>query len=106
MANGFLGKGTTTANTNVRVYLVPDTAQFCTANISFVNRGSTAATVRLAISTTDNPNASDYIEYGLVLEANGGGYERSCLLMSAGERVVVWSDSAEVTVRVSGLEQA
>lgn len=106
MANGFLGKGTTTANTNAKIYTVPSNVQFSTVNIGVVNRGSVPATLRVAISTVDNPTASDYIEYGLILEENGGGYERSCLLMSPGERVLVWSDSSDVSVRVHGLEQA
>ena len=106
MANGLLGKAVSVANGNTKVYTVPSDVQFATVSVCLVNRGAANSTARIAICSTDTPTNSEYVEFGVVLEANGGALERTCLILSPGERVIVYADSANLSIRVQGLEQA
>jgi hypothetical protein len=105
MASGKLGSNALTAATNVTVYTVPaDTV--AALNINMVNRSAgVTATVRLAVGTNASPANADYIEFGAQLEP-GGVLERTSIAASAGERVVAWASTGDVTVRVHGLERA
>ena len=105
MAKGLLGKGVTVANTNTKFYTAPVGIQFATVSVNCVNRGTASTKVRVAVSQVDTPAVDDYVEYDVMLEP-GGVLERTCQIVSASERVIVWADSANVSVRVSGLEQA
>lgn len=106
MANGVLGKTQPPANTFTQLYIVPNTAAFATINISVCNGGAEDAAVKLAIGTGASPGVGDYIENGAVVPAAGGVLERTCLVLSAGEKVFFYSDKATCAVRVYGLEQA
>lgn len=105
MANGLLGKVVSVANTDVVAYTAPAGVQFVTVSLNCVNRGAVESAIRVAITTAAVPAATDYVEYGALLVANGGVLERTCLLMSANEKLFVWADSATVTARAYGLEQ-
>lgn len=120
MANGTLGAIKTTLNTYTQVYKTTTGIMYATISVNCVNTGSEQAGVRIAIipiSYCADANASTietamtahpeyFIEYGALLSANGGVLERTCIPVSADERVVVWSDKSTVSVRVFGLEQA
>lgn len=104
--NGTLGKAMSTANQYVTVYTVPASAEYAAININAVNTGTTAAKLRVAITTqATTPAPEDHIEYGAALPANGGVYVCSCITVSAGDKIMIHSDSALVALRVSGLEQ-
>lgn len=114
MANGTLGTTLTTANAYVQARQITPTAAYATISINLVNtNATTAATIRIAITdstgTTTNVGTADYkkahIEYGAKIDANGGVLERTCIPVSGGDIVFVWSDVADVAVRVFGLEQ-
>jgi len=105
MANGILGKNMTVAGTNLAIYTVPPTAAFATISISMVNKGPSDADIKLAIGTSATPDPADYIEFGAVIPANGGGLERTCIVVSPGEIISVESTTANVAVRVYGLEK-
>lgn len=105
MANGLLGKAMTIAATNVVVYSAPANIAFATVSIAAVNQGAGEANLRVAISATGTPAQSDYIEFGAKLAAQGGVLDRSCLALGPNEKVVVWCDTADVSVRVHGLEE-
>jgi hypothetical protein len=102
---GTLGKALTTAAAYVTVYTVPMTAEFATITISGCNGTNGDATFRLAITDQASEAPQDHLEYGAAIPANGGVYERTCLPVSPGEKVMIWCDRAGVAFRVSGLEQ-
>lgn len=105
MANGKLGSGSTTANANTTFYTAPSNIKFATVSINCANRTAAEVPVRIAISSSDTPAVADYIDYDFKVPANGS-IERSCIVVSPNEKVVVFSTSSDVSVRVFGLEQA
>lgn len=124
MASGTLGTVMTTASSYVGAYTATIGISYATISINLVNTDATnQATIRVAIvsgtdataaaasaSTLTSDGTGTYkkyhIEYGAVVAANGGVLERTCIPVSAGDKVFVWSDTAAVAVRVFGLEQA
>lgn len=105
MSNGVLGKGMSSANNNVVIYTAPSNLDFATVNISLCNLGSGDATVRVAIGTSATPSPQDYIEYGAIIPGNGGILERTCMVVSPNEHVIVFSDTPDIAARVFGLEK-
>lgn len=104
MASGRLGTAKLAADTDTVVYTVPaDT--LATVNVNCCNTGTAAALVNIAIATTDVPADGDTFELA-TLRAAGGVVERTGIMLSAGERVVVRADTATVDVRVHGIEEA
>ena len=103
MASGRLGVAALSANTDTTVYTVP-TGFIGSLNIAVVNRGSDTASVNVAISTTGTPATNEYVEFGVTIPANGI-LERTAIVASAGERVVVRSSTADCSVRVHGFEE-
>lgn len=106
MANGLLGKTLTSNGIYVNVYAVPSSVQFATATISLVNMSSAPAKARVAITTADSPGSADFIEYDVDLPANGGVLERTCIVLSPNEKIMVYADNSNIAVRAFGLEQA
>lgn len=105
MANGVLGKGMSQSGNNVILYTVPGNADFATVNISLCNIGGVDSVVRVAISSNVNPSPQDYVEYGATIPGNGGILERTCMVLSPGENVIVFADSPDIAARVFGLEK-
>lgn len=106
MANGVLGKGLSSNGSPVIIYTVPASGVvFATISINLVNEHSAISTVKVAITTSSTPAAGDYIEFNTQLAANGGVLERTCMVCSPGENVIIEADSSLVAVRVHGLEK-
>lgn len=103
MASGKLGNNDLAATTNTTVYTAP-AGVVTTLNVSVCNRNSTAVKVRLAIAAAAAPATKEYIEYDVSIPANGV-LERGGLVMAAGELLVAYSDTANVSVRAHGLEE-
>lgn len=103
MASGTLGKASPAANTTTTLYIVPD-GMIATLNVSFCNRGAGAAKVYLAITETAEPTDSDYLEYSVHIPSCGV-LERTGIVVSGNERVVVRTDSSAVSVRAYGFEE-
>ncbi len=106
MATGLLGKKMSVANADAIVYTVPQGIQFTNLNINIVNTGSTDSKVRVCVSTAAASSAADAIEWDNKIPANGGVLERTCILASPGENIIIFADSSNLAVRVSGLEQS
>lgn len=102
MAYGKLAAATLAANTDTVVYTVPDNCLYADLTINILNPDVTDATAQLAIAAADTPAANEYVEKGVVLPANGGILERTNVVASPGERIVVRSTLATTVVRVSG----
>ena len=105
MSNGVLGKSMSSAGNNVIVYTAPGSIDFATISINLCNVGVADAGVRIAIGTNATPSPQDYIEYGAIVPGNGGILERTCMVVSPNENVIVFADSPDVAIRVFGLEK-
>lgn len=102
MANGRLGTADLAANTNTTVYTVP-ADNFAVVTLSMCNRSSTQRSIRVALAGADTPTSGEYIEYDTSLVGNGT-LERTGLVLSAGQKIVVFSNSVDVAAVVYGLE--
>lgn len=103
--NSVVAKASSIASNNVTVYTVPSDKQFANLSLNLTNNGTSASTVRVAVTTAASPGTVDYLEYGVSLPANGGSLRRTNMVLSASEKVVVWSDSNNIGIRAFGLEQ-
>ena len=100
MATGRLGTANITSqNTNTTIYTVPATT-FSVVSVNICNRSSsTAATIRLAVSSSASPGADEWIEYDSSLVANGV-LERTGIVMDAGKYLVAFTGAASPTLSV------
>lgn len=100
MASGKLGAADLAAEADTLIYTVP-AGKVATVNVRFANRNAAEVKIRLAIGTGATPAAEDYLDYDvpviLILEDTG-------LALSAGEKIWVRSDTANVSVRAHGME--
>ena len=104
MASGILGQAAPSATTNTVVYTTP-ASTVAVVNISVVNRGGSAATVRVALAAASSPNSAEYIEYNTSVGSTSV-LERTGIVLDAGKKVVVHASSADTSVSVYGLESA
>jgi len=102
MATGRLGVADLAAATNTTLYTVP-ASTFSVVTLTLVNRGATAATVRVSVSASATPADSEYIEYDTSLTAKGV-LERTGIVMDAGKLLVVRSSATSVNAVVYGIE--
>jgi hypothetical protein len=67
---GRLGTADLSAATNTTLYTCPS-ATFTVCTVNVVNRGASAANIRIAICDTSTPGDDEYIEYDVSLAAKG-----------------------------------
>ena len=104
MASGILGQSAPAATTNTVVYTVP-ASTLAVVNISVVNRGGSAATVRVALAAGSTPTDDEWIEYNTSVGSTSV-LERTGVVLDATKNVVVYASSADTSVSVYGLESA
>ena len=102
MATGRLGVADLSAATNTTLYTVP-ASTFSVVTVSILNRGATAATIRLAVASSATPADSEYLEYDTSLSAKGV-LERTGIVIDAGKLLVVRSSATSVNAVVYGIE--
>ena len=104
MSFGRLSVSNPLANTDTVVYTAPDKCFYSEVTLNILNTDTTDITIQVAVSTDDTPDSNEYIEKGAIIPANGGILERTNLMLSPGERIVVRSTLGTTIVRVSGKE--
>ena len=102
MATGRLGVADLSAATNTTLYTVP-ASTFSVVTVSILNRGATAATIRLAVASSATPADSEYLEFDTSLSAKGV-LERTGIVIDAGKLLVVRSSATSVNAVVYGIE--
>lgn len=102
MATGRLGVADLAAATNTTLYTCPSST-FAVVTVSICNRGSTAANIRLAISSSASPADSEYLEFDTSLSAKGV-LERTGIVVDAGKLLVVRSSAVSVNAVAYGIE--
>jgi hypothetical protein len=108
MATGRLGAVNLNAVTWAAVYTCPD-ATFSVVTLSVCNRGASAVTVRVALSTTagtGTPADGEFLEYDVSV-APKGVLERTGIVMDATNKYLkVYAAAATVNAVVMGIETA
>lgn len=103
MATGRLGVADLAATTDTVVYTVPSDT-FSVVTVSLCNRGATTATVRVAVSSSTSPSASEYLEYDSDLLAKGVLERTGIVLDSTNKYLIVRSNLTSVNAVVMGIE--
>lgn len=104
MSGGKLGGGVSVSNTDVLLYEVPGSVEFATCDLSVVNASGADASLSVYITTSASPGVGDLIEKDTIVPMNGL-YLRSCLCLSANERVMIRSDANDLVAQVRGIEK-
>jgi hypothetical protein len=103
MATGRLGTANvTTAAQLTTVYTVPANT-FTLCSISVCNRGNTDCGIRVALAAGSSPTDDEWIEYNVDVGGHGV-LERTGVLLSAGQKIIVWTGAPNVSVVVYGVE--
>ena len=105
MASGRLGAVDLAATTNTLLH-TGATGKVTTLSVNFANRNATAVVVRLfhpdgAIGTLAD---EDYVEPDVTIQPNGV-LERTGIVLAATHTIVVYSDTANVSVQAWGWEE-
>lgn len=102
MATGRLGIADLAAVTNTTLYTVP-TGYFTVATVSVCNRSNQIMAIRIAVSSTATPTASEWIEFDCEIYPKGV-LERTGLVIGAGQNIVLYSSTANVSAVAFGIE--
>lgn len=100
MPSGLWGKADLATGVDTQIGAAVGAGNIATLNIRFCNRNIGTAKYRVAIGAGGAPAAADYITYDKEIIEDVG------IVLSAGEKVWVRSDLANVSVRVHGFEEA
>lgn len=104
MATGRLGAADLSATTNTVLYTVPSSTK-AALTVGLCNRSASAATVRIALAASSTPTDAEWISYGESLAANAA-MERTGIILSAGQSLVVYASAAQVSAVAWGVEEA
>tara|TARA_Y200000002_G_scaffold301735_1_gene256958 strand:- start:220 stop:537 length:318 start_codon:yes stop_codon:yes gene_type:complete len=104
MASGRLGASDVAAATYTTVYTCP-ASTFAVVSINFLNRGNSSTFVRLAIADAATPTAGEFMEYDTELTPKSV-LERTGIVMSAGQLLVVYSNNGNTSAVTFGIETA
>lgn len=102
MATGRLGTADLAAATNTTIYTCPSDT-FTVLTVSICNRGTSVATVQVAVASAATPTNAEYIEFDTSLSAKGV-LERTGIVLDAGKLLVVRSSAVNVSAVAYGIE--
>lgn len=109
MATGTLGTpASLPALAYTTIYTVP-AGKVATVNFNLVNTSAGAVLVRVAISATGTPSATEWVEYDAYLQpagdqSNGNVLERTAFVCEAGKNIVCYASTPGVVARAHGME--
>jgi hypothetical protein len=98
-----LGTALPAANTLVSLYEVP-AGRRAVVNVAACNQGAAAAKLRVALTASATPAASEFIEFDVSLAASEV-LERTALSLAAGQKIVVQANAATVSFNAWGIEE-
>lgn len=102
MATGRLAANDLSAAALTTVYTCPaDT--YTVSSITICNRGAASTNISIAIADADTPTVAEYIEFETALLSKNV-LERTGIVLSTDQRIVVLSSEASVSVVVVGIE--
>tara|TARA_B100000780_G_scaffold154816_1_gene108270 strand:- start:2065 stop:2382 length:318 start_codon:yes stop_codon:yes gene_type:complete len=104
MASGRIGASDVAAATYTTVYTCP-ASTFAVVSINFLNRGNASCYVRLAVADAATPTAAEFMEYDTELTSKAV-LERTGLVLSAGQLLVVYTNLANISAVAFGIETA
>lgn len=104
MATGKLGANDLSATTLTTVYTCP-AETYAVVSVNICNRGGATTGIRIAVADADTPGAAEYIEYDSEVFSKNV-LERTGIVLSASQRIVVYSTLANVSAVVVGIETA
>ena len=102
--NGRLGKIEAGNASYATLYAAPAGIAHAVANVLVVNTNNVEAQITIAIAQTTAPNTSDYVDFQYSLPPNGH-LERSALVLSPGEIILVYANMGGVVCRAHGFEK-
>tara|TARA_R110000822_G_scaffold92983_7_gene214278 strand:+ start:937 stop:1272 length:336 start_codon:yes stop_codon:yes gene_type:complete len=88
------------ATTNTLLYQCPDD-HHALVTVSMISLSGTP-TVRLALTASSTPAATDWLIYDFALAVGGANVERKGIAMGAGNRLYGYASATNVTVVVYG----
>lgn len=98
-----LAQASLDATTNTDLLVVGVDEQVV-ATLNMVNRTGDDIAVRVALSGSNAPTDAEWIEYGIILKANGGALERTGLTLQTGKHIVVYAAAIGVSAAVWGMK--
>ena len=103
MATGRVATTQLAGTTLTQIYQVP-TGYYGIYNVSMTNATANPVSIRLAISSSTTPAASEYFEYGTTIVANGV-FERTGIAIQAGYYIYAWASAGSaINVNAYGIE--
>jgi hypothetical protein len=102
--SGRLGKVEAGNGSFTTLYAVPAGAALATVNILVTNTNNVNRHITIAISTTTTPGSADFISYNFDIPPYGV-VERTALVLSPGEVVLVSSNGAGMICRAHGYQK-
>ena len=105
MASGRLGTADLAATTITDVYTVP-ASTLTSCNINICNRNATAIAIRIAVSdTTVTQGVDEFLVYDKSISANDSA-QITANTLDATKIITAYSDTANVSIVVMGIEEA
>jgi len=104
MSIGLLGKSAISSVANTTVYITPTGINHAVVNILACNTSASNVSLRIAISDDSTVDANEYIDYDVVL-LPGTSRERTAIVLSPGERIIMRADDVGIVARVHGFEK-
>ena len=101
-----LGQSNPSATTEAILYPVPSSTQSIVSSIAVCNQAATSATFRIAIrpSADSTTAAKHYLVYGTTIAANDTIVLTMGITLSAGDKVLVYASTGNISFAAYGSE--